>query len=253
LFFLPALRRVDLLVFQSRYTRDRMSRLVRLQRSVVLPGGVRAADFERPTPVRLAAWAAADPLVLSVGALKERKGHRVALMAVAEASKAIPRLQLVVIGDGDTHGYGDSLGRLAAELGLASHLHVLGSVPFGELVSWYRQATVFMLLPISTEDSFEGLGLVYLEAAAAGKACIGTTQCGSAEAVVDGVTGVLVPQADASAAAEALVALLGNADLRTRMGEAGRQRAQQLSWDNLAAQLCAEYESLANSRPTVAG
>ncbi len=252
LFFLPALRRVDLMVFQSHYTQDRMGRLIDLPRSVVMPGGVRSDDFEQSAGVKLPPWAEDDPLVLSVGALKERKGHMVALMAVGEASKAIPRLQFVIIGNGGRRDFADRLRRQAAELGLASRFHMLGEVPFDELVSWYHRASAFMLVPVNCDDSFEGFGLAYLEAGAAGRACIAAIDCGAAEAVVDGVTGILVPQADASAAAHALVALLQNAELRNAMGEAGRQRAHQLSWDNLAAQLCTQYASLASSRSTIA-
>lgn len=253
LFYLPALRRVDLLVFQSYYTHDRIERLVDLPRSLVLPGGVRAADFERASSTKLPLWAAKDdPLVLSVGALKERKGHSFALTAAAEASKMFPTLQFVMIGDGGRRDYAHRLRRQATELGLASRFHMLGEVPFNDLVAWYQRASVFLLLPVNRGDSFEGFGLAYLEAGAAGKACLATTDCGAAEAVVDGVTGILVPQGDTSAAAHALVALLENAELRIAMGEAGRQRAHQFSWDNLAVQLCTQYESLADARSTVA-
>jgi glycosyltransferase involved in cell wall biosynthesis len=251
LFYTPALRRVGLLVFQSHYTQDRMGRLVDLPRSVVLPGGVRAADFERAASVKPPTWLDDDPIVLSVGALKERKGHPSALRAVGEASKAFPRLQFVIVGNGGRRDLADRLRRQAAELGLANRFHILGEVPFDELVGWYLRASAFMLLPVNHEDGFEGFGLAYLEAGAAGKACIATSDCGAAEAVVDGVTGILVSQSDASAASQALVALLENENLRISMGEAGRQRAHQLSWDNLAAQLCTHYESLANSRSTV--
>jgi glycosyltransferase involved in cell wall biosynthesis len=90
-------------------------------------------------------------------------------------------------------------------------------------------------------DKFEGFGLVYLEAGAAGLPVIGTLGCGAEEAIVPGETGLLIPQADAGALAAALVRLLENPALRAEMGAAGRARAEAYSWLNIAAQVQAAY------------
>jgi phosphatidylinositol alpha-1,6-mannosyltransferase len=127
-------------------------------------------------------------------------------------------------------------------------LHLRGSVGMNELVAWYHRSDVFVLLPVNVGDSFEGLGLAYLEAAAAGRACIGTRDCGASDAVIDGQTGLLVAQGDAGAAAGAIVRLLEDKQLRTHMGEAGRRRAEHLSWARLAERLQVEYARLAASR-----
>jgi phosphatidylinositol alpha-1,6-mannosyltransferase len=126
---------------------------------------------------------------------------------------------------------------------------LLGGVASDELVAWYLRADVFLLLPVNVGSSFEGLGLAYLEAAAAGRPCIGTRECGAAEAVIDGETGLLVPQGDAAAAEGALIRLLESQGLRARMGEAGRRRAEQLTWARLAKRMQEEYERLAAFRP----
>jgi glycosyltransferase involved in cell wall biosynthesis len=122
--------------------------------------------------------------------------------------------------------------------------HLLGRVPFEELRQWYQRADLFALLPIDRDNCHEGLGLVYLESAAAGVPAIGVTRSGASEAIVHGETGLLVEQNDPQAAAGAIVLLLTDPALRARMGEAARLRAQELSWGNLARRLAETYLAL---------
>jgi glycosyltransferase involved in cell wall biosynthesis len=246
--FGPAFRRADRLVFQSRFTRDWMARLIALPPHVVLTGGVRVVAFEAASPVDLPGWTAEGPIVLSVGAVKGRKGHRVALEAAALARAACPGLRYVVIGAAAL-AEAAALRARATALGFADHVHILGRVPADELVAWYRRADVLLLLPLNQGSSFEGLGLVYLEAAAAGTPSIGSLGCGAAEAILDGETGFLVPQDDPGAAAAALVRLLSDHALRACMGAAARQRARELSWDALAGHLVTLYRQLTSGRP----
>jgi len=251
--FREALRRVDLLVFQSRYTRDKMAGLASLPSRIVAPAGVDPADFRPARRASLPPWAGEHPIVLSVGALKPRKGYEVALEAVGLAGREFPELHYVVLGEGESGDHAGRLRRRAQELGLDERFHLLGSVASDELVAWYLRADVFLLLPVNVGGSFEGLGLAYLEAAAAGKPCIGTRDCGAAEAVIDGETGFLVPQGDAVAAADSLIRLLESRELRMRLGEAGRRRVDGLTWARLAERLQKEYEDLAATARLWAG
>ncbi len=75
-------------------------------------------------------------------------------------------------------------------------------------------------------SSAEGLPLVVLEAMARGKPVVTTPAGGTAELVVDGVTGLLVPPGDAAALAEALSGLLADPDRARQLGEAGRERVR---------------------------
>jgi len=243
-FYAGALRRTDLLVFQSAYTRDQMARLVHLPRHILLPGGVDPADPEAKAAVELPPWSRQGPIVLSVGSLRERKGHHIGVEAVARASQTFPSLQYVIIGDIASKNYADELERQAARLGMLARFHPLGKVPQGELAAWYARADVFMLLPVNRGGTFEGLGLAYLEAGASGKACVATRDCGAAEAVIDGETGLTVPQNDPETAAGALMRILGDHELRTRLGEAARSHARRFSWDHLADRLKTAYEGL---------
>lgn len=251
-FYATGLRRVDLLVVQSRYTRDQIRRYMPLPPHVVAPAGVSIADFAVPSGSALPSWAGTGPLVLSVGALRPHKGHHVTLEAVGRVASGFPAMHYALIGDDDKRGYRDRLQQRASELGLADRIHFLGRVAFAELAAWYRRAHVFILLPVNQGGSFEGLGLTYLEAAACGTPSVATEGCGAAEAVIHEETGLLVPQDDASAAAQALRRMLGDSDLRGRLGEAAHRRASQFSWGHLADTLKQSYEELVAAKRTAA-
>jgi len=108
--------------------------------------GARAADGPP--------WAAGSRIVLSVGAVKERKGHDVTLEAVALARKEAPDLHFVLIGaTEESASYAQDLRQRADGLGMTNSLHMLGRVPFEQLARWYQRADVFVLLPRDRENS----------------------------------------------------------------------------------------------------
>ena len=244
--FAQAFGRADAVLCISGYTRDWMTRLVKLRRAEVLPGGVHPERFETPVEADLPEWVGREPAALSVGAVKARKGQHVALEAVALARQRVSNLHYAIAGN--THGspaYVERLKTRVAELGLNDYVHFLGQLPpYGALTAWYQHADVFILPSVNQGSSFEGLGFVFLEAGAAGAPAIGTLDCGAMEAILDGETGLLVPQDDPQATAAALVRILTDEDLRARMGRAARERAHALSWDNLSARAAAVYREL---------
>jgi phosphatidylinositol alpha-1,6-mannosyltransferase len=225
-----------------------MARWTDLPPHTVEPAGVDVEAFRRHGRAGLPPWARGGPLVLSVGAIKPRKGHAIALQAVRLVQSEFPDLHHVIVGGGAPGGEAGRLQARAQALGLGERFHLLEDQVHEELLAWYHRADVFLLLPVNVGGSFEGLGLAYLEAAAAGTPCIATRACGAAEAVADGETGLLVPQHDAQAAADALARLLRSKTLRARLGQAGRRRAGQFTWAHLAERLETEYARLAAGR-----
>jgi phosphatidylinositol alpha-1,6-mannosyltransferase len=123
-------------------------------------------------------------------------------------------------------------------------VHLLGNISEDEKVDLLQRAAVFLHTPVQSSDGgFEGFGIVYLEASAAGVAAIGTTGCGAEDAIVQGETGTLVaPHAEAVAAA--LAHLLGDESLRARMGRAGREHAARSSWERNAREVLALYDEV---------
>lgn len=84
-----------------------------------------------------------------------------------------------------------------------------------------------------------------LEAMAAGKPVVASSVGGLLDLVVDGETGVLVPPRDPAALRSALQRLLGDRDLRLRLGAAARERARSFSWRHVVPQLLGLYERVA--------
>ncbi len=138
----------------------------------------------------------------------------------------------VIVGDGPHQG------QLEADvhaLGLTDIVHFAGPARDEDMPAWYAAADVFVMPNRSDGVDFEGFGMVFLEAAAAGKPTIGGRSGGVPEAVEDGVTGLLVDGADVGDLEKAMAALAESRELRAQYGIAGRERAvRRFSWDRAA-------------------
>lgn len=209
---------------------------------VEVPPGV---DLERFTPLddigRSRARAdlglpTAGPLVVSVSRLVPRKGMDVLIDASVSLACRFPDITVAIAGRGRD---AERLAGRIAESGAPTRL--LGEVSDEDLPRLVGAADVFAMLCrnrwLGLEQ--EGFGIVFLEAAAAGVAQVAGASGGAAEAVVDGVTGVLVRRpTDAGDVARAIGDLLADPGLRARMGRAGRLRAEaSFDYDVLAPRL----------------
>ncbi|MCS6870596.1 MAG: glycosyltransferase family 4 protein [Anaerolineae bacterium] len=240
-----AYRRAQLICV-SHYTQKRVKAVLPNARTRVIPNGVNLARFAQLITVDVPKRA---PTVLSVGQIKARKGFLEIVEAMALVRRHVPEAEAVFIGDlkGDPQYVAQLRERISA-LGLADAVHLLGRLPEPELLAWYAAADVFALHSLNQGVSFEGFGLVYLEASAAGLPVIGTRDCGAEDAIRDGETGFLVAQGDVAGLAEVLVRLLRDPDLRRRLGAAGRKFAAQHTWDASARQVIACYEQALTGR-----
>jgi glycosyltransferase involved in cell wall biosynthesis len=138
------------------------------------------------------------PHVLFVGRLSAEKG----VLDLVEACGGLP---LVVVGDGP----------LRARVPGA-----VGFVPPDELGPYYERASV-----VAAPSLREGYGVAVREAMAWARPVVASAVGGLVDAVDDGVTGLLVPPGDVAALREAIERLLGDAELRERLGAAARERA----------------------------
>ncbi|MFM7046153.1 MAG: glycosyltransferase family 4 protein [Ilumatobacteraceae bacterium] len=196
----------------------------------VVPPGVdverfRPLDAAERVDVRRRFGIGADvPMLLSVSRLVPRKGFDVVIRAAAMLRARHPDLVLAIAGAGRDDA---RLQRLAAETG--APVRFLGRVAHDDLPLLYGCADVFAMLCRSRWGGLEqeGFGIVFLEAAACGVPSVAGESGGAAEAVEDGVTGLVVRQpADVRAVADALGQLVDDPGRARAMGEAGRRRAE---------------------------
>ena len=209
----PVLRRARLVLAASSALAEDARRLGAREVRVV-PAGVDIPDSvgEPDEP----------PHVLYVGRLSTEKG----LDELVEAARG---MELVVVGDGPLRA------RVPAAVGF---------VPPTELGRWYERAAV-----VACPSRREGYGVACREAMARGRPVVATAVGGLLDAVEDGVTGLLVPPRDPQALRAALERLLGDPDLRTRLGAAARERAREcFSWDASVDATLAAYSDAYDRR-----
>ena len=174
-------------------------------------------------------------LVLTVGRFTRQKGHRALAEAVPAALARCPEAYFVWVGAGPLER---TLRARVGALGVGDRVRFAGQCP--DVPELLAAADLFVLPSL-----FEGLPLVVLEAMAAGLPVVGTRVCGTAEAVVDGVTGRLVDAGDAAGLAAAVVETLARPDVAARWGAAGRERvAREFSATRMARETAAIYEEV---------
>jgi len=245
-------RGLDALIAVSRHTRDRLfERLppadLARERVHVIPNAVSAAHYatRRVAPAR--PWSG-KPFTLAIGEVKERKGHHLSLGAFCAIAPARPELHHVLVGHATGDEYQRSLQETARRAGVLDRVHFVGNVAEDEKVALLQGARVFLHTPVDAADGgFEGFGIVYLEAAACGTPSIGTLRSGAEDAILDGVSGLLVPQ-DLSAVRIALERVLRDDALRERLATGGRAHAANSSWDDNAARILEVYAAVLGAR-----
>jgi phosphatidylinositol alpha-1,6-mannosyltransferase len=174
-------------------------------------------------------------LMLTVGRLQARKGHDLVLKALGSLPAGSPVVRYAVVGDGPD---GPRLKALAADLGLLSRVHFVGVVPPEALPAYYAAADIFIHPTRVEGEDFEGFGIVFLEAAAAGLPAIGGRSGGAPEAIEEGRTGELVSGTDTEELRASIVRIAASRSARTTLGKAARERVlAQFTWERAADEL----------------
>jgi len=161
-----------------------------------------------------------------VGRLIEKKGFRHLVEACRLLLDSGRKFRCVIVGEGPER---EALEAQIRESGLEEHISLIGPRRQEDLLGLMTMGTA-MVLPcvVSESGDRDGLPTVLLEALAVGLPAISTTVAGIPEIITDGQTGLLVPPADPPRLAEAMGTLLDQPDLRQRLAEAGRRKAE---WD----------------------
>lgn len=160
-------------------------------------------------------------VIVCVGRLVPRKGQDTLIRVMPELMKRHPDVHLLIVGTGPT---ANRLERLTGLHGVSHNVHLTGVVDAAALPAHYAAGDIYAS-PIRTRKlglEAEGLGVVFLEAAAMGLPIVAGRSGGTSEAIKDGITGILVDGTEDREVAEALDGLLGNEAKRNEMGLAGR-------------------------------
>lgn len=176
-------------------------------------------------------------ILLTLARLVERKGQDKVIEALPLIKREIPDVRYVICGKGNDEA---RLRRIVEEKGVAGEVVFAGFVPNEERGAFYDACDVYVMpsREIPEKGDIEGFGITYLEANAFGKPVIGGKSGGVSEAVIDGVTGLLVDPGDVEAIAVACVRLLGDPELAGRLGNQGRDRIRrEFNWDAICSDL----------------
>ena len=233
----------DVLTYLGEYFRVRIAGAVSpaaAARLARLAPGVDVATF-RPgaggAEVRRRLGLDDRPVVLCVSRLVPRKGQDTLLRAWPRVLAAAPDARLLLVGSGP---FGKNLHDLAERLRLTDSVLFAGALPGQDLPAWYDAADVFAM-PCRTRRrglDVEGLGIVYLEASAAGLPVIGGDSGGAPDAILDGESGYVVPGRSVTAVAERITELVTDPARARAMGEKGLAWVhQEWRWELVAGRL----------------
>ncbi|WP_157244458.1 glycosyltransferase family 4 protein [Nonomuraea typhae] len=234
----PGLRRVlrrigahaDVVTYLGSYTRARLSGVIPPAKLVRLAPGVDPSAFH-PSAAPVELGLGGRPVVLCVSRLVARKGQDQLIRAWPRVLRAVPGAVLLLAGEGPARR---RLERLAAR---TRSVVFAGPVPEESLPGYYAAADVFAM-PCRTRlggVDVEGLGIVFLEAAASGLPVLAGASGGAPDAVRPGETGVVVDGRSVPEVAASLIELLADPERARKMGELGREWVVlEWSWELVA-------------------
>lgn len=203
--------------------------------------GIDVADWDTVSPPTKTPGA---PVIATVGNIRRVKGHDILIKAAAAVVAQFPEVSFNIAGDVLESGYFAELRTLIGDLNLSDHFHFVGGVD--NLREYLSTADIFVLPSRS-----EGFSNAIVEAMAASLPVVATNVGGNAEAVTDGVSGLIVPPEDPTALAAAITRLLSEPSKAQQMGAAGKKLAsEKFTTDAMMHQITLAYASVLRRTPS---
>lgn len=228
------------IIFITKAVREHFSSERIKQKGVVIYDGIPVEDYEGTAPE-----ASCPPFVVTTaGRLAPYKGQDVMIRALAKAAEDGLDLEAYIVGDvyGDRHEFRKELVALADDLGIGERVHFDG---FQERVQPYLEKCNIFVMPSTRQ---EPLGIVILEAMAAGRAVISTSGGGAVEIIEDGLTGMLVPPGDSDKMAAAITDMAKDDEKRLGVARRGKEVAlANYSEEKMAVLVADLFEQVINS------
>ncbi len=221
------------LVTISDYTKEKILKIMPIMNIKVICPGFDSA-FWSGDSVASEEILRLTPYILSVGALKSRKGYLGSIKAFVAVAKKIENLNYVIIGQGEELNYAGELKNIIRENNLEKRVFFVSSgVDDNELLRFYRNAELFVLTPLEERHQFEGFGIVYLEAAASGLPIVATYDSGATSATKEGYNTILVPQNDPQKTADAIIKILSDKEFKNSLSKNSLEWTKEFSWGKI--------------------
>jgi phosphatidyl-myo-inositol dimannoside synthase len=218
---------VDSLTYLGEFTQRAISRSLSkaaAQRMVKIAPGIDVDHFspQDSTQLRKELKLENKRVIVSVGRLVHRKGQDHLIQAMPEILKSVPDAHLLMVGQGP---YLAHLKKLVENLNLIDQVSFIGRIQYAQLPQYICAGDIFAMPSRSRFFGLEveGLGIVYLEASACGLPVIAGSSGGAPDAVIDGVTGIVVDGENNQEIAVAAIKLLQDLAGSKAMGLAGRE------------------------------
>ncbi len=246
------LKRADRIIVATPAEQTQLRYLYRgnAHKMITIPPGVDLSHFY-PIPVdeaRLFIGVKPDvQMVLFVGRIEPLKGIDTLIRAIScdDFEKMIHPVYLAIIGGDPDASPQDRTAEMARLQKLCDELAVGQTVVFlgkrdQDTLPYYYSAAQVLVMP----SLYESFGMVALEAMACGTPVIASEVGGLAYLVKDGETGFTVPDEDPDALCEKLIALLGDTELRQKMGKVAAEYAKDYGWEKIAVQILDTYKDV---------
>jgi phosphatidylinositol alpha-mannosyltransferase len=205
----------------------------------IIPNGVDVDRF-RPDVAPLAEFMDGKLNILYLGRIERRKGAKFLLRAIPHIRQHYPNTRFIIAGEGQLR---PAFEKLVAQAGWRDVVF-MGRVPAEKMAATYASAHIFC----APNTGGESLGVVLLEALAAGRPVIASDIPGFRTVIRDQVDGILVPPRKHEELAWAICNLLGSEPTRARLSTMGRRRAEEFSWAQVGGRIEEYYNELLGQR-----
>jgi phosphatidyl-myo-inositol dimannoside synthase len=173
-------------------------------------------------------------IILTTGRLVPRKNHQLVIDALKDLKEKIPNLVYLIIGNGPEK---TNYELRITDYGLENKIKILDNIENDELPYFYKLSDIFVMVSKTSSDDIEGFGIVYLEAGIFSKPVIASKQGGSTEAVIDGQTGILIPD-NLQILEKTIIKLLEKPELSKQLGHNAQQRIKEkFLWPDISKKL----------------
>lgn len=225
------LSRLPMAIVDTEYVKDKINQYPIRRKPImhVIPQGIDESFFSLKCSEN-------SPMILSVGAIGERKGHRITLKAFELAERKGMNAQLVIAGTVADKQYLDQLQKDIGQSGFRDKVSLYTELSDEELKRLYEKAHLFVL-----HSEEESQGIVFAEAMAAGLPVVATRVGGVPFVVGNGRNGLLSDYGIVEAFAENIQNLMSDASLWQSMSVASSEAAQAYHWDVICEKIIQLY------------